>query len=250
MRAHAFAIALAALINLPAAAQNSRVSFELGLGVGSTSDIFRQELIYPPSGPSTGGTSTTRLSVGGGSFGSARVAFRVAGPWLLVGEVTDGSSDYHYGESFVAPLGVSTLDQTGVARRSAFGIGVARRTALGALPLFIEPELGFALQRLRVGQTTECVPTAPTLGSTGPSCIPSERWERTYTAPSVRGGLSVGYAVLPRVTVLLRGLYSVGRTSTEEGVYTDLLPQFDWEEAPKTQTVRTSQVSVGFRFAP
>jgi hypothetical protein len=68
--------------------------------------------------------------------------------------------------------------------------------------------------------------------------------------PSVGGGLSVGYAIAPNVAVELRGQYSVGRTSTKEGFYVDLLPQYDWAEAPKSQTIRSSQVSVGLRIAP
>lgn len=251
MRALTLASVLVALIPLPALAQEGRLSFELGGGLGRTSDMFHQDLTYPPTALIGGATSTTRLTLAGGSVGAARVVYRVAGPWLLVGEVSDGSTEYHYLERVVTSTGLTGLQERwGGARRSAVAVGVGRRATLGALPLSVEPEVGVAMQRLRVGRQVECVPTAPSLGGGGAPCIPSARWERTYSAPSVQAGLSLGYAILPRVTVQLHGAYSVGRMSTEEGFYEDLIPEADWMEAPKSQVVRTSQLSVGLRLAP
>jgi hypothetical protein len=138
----------------------------------------------------------------------------------------------------------------GTASRTAFSLALAHRSDLTALPISIEPELGFAMQWFRVGAPgTECIPFPPTLGSISP-CTASQRWERTYSAPSVQGGLSLGYDIGPRVALLLHGQYSVGRTSTREAFYEDLLPEFDYMEAPTSQTVRTSHLSLGLRFAP
>jgi hypothetical protein len=248
MRTPVLAMVVVALVGWPAFAQDGRVSFELTAGRGTTSDIFHQDLAYT-DGTLAGGRSSTWLTVAGASFGSARVAYRAAGPWLLIAEVMDGSTEYHYAQRFTSGTGSFMDDRWGGARRRAFGVGVGRRTMLGVVPLSIQPELGFALHQLRVGSQVECLPTAPSLGGS-PSCIPSQRWERTYSAPSVQGGLSLGYSILPRVAVQLHGQYAVGRASTEEGFYQDLLPQYDWMEAPKTQTIRTFQLSGGLRISP
>jgi hypothetical protein len=63
-------------------------------------------------------------------------------------------------------------------------------------------------------------------------------------------GISLGYPVARWAEMRLRGQYSVGRASTKDGFYDDLLPVFDWMEAPTSQTVRSSYLSLGLRVAP
>jgi hypothetical protein len=252
MRTLTLTLLLAALGATPSAAQGGRVSFELAGGPSTTSAVFEQQVVVPAGTIGmASGTSLTRLSIDDAGMIGGRIAYQVTGPWTLVGQLGQGSTGYHYYQSFSGTGGVlSTQEQWGTARRSTFALGIARRSTLAAMPLFIEPELGIAVQRLRVGNPgVACVPTPPSLGAPTP-CLASARWERTYSVPSVGAGLSLGYAIAPRVAVQLRGQYSVGRTSTKEAFYVDLLPQYDFMEAPTSQTVRSSHLSVGLRVAP
>ncbi len=114
--------------------------------------------------------------------------------------------------------------------------------------MIIEPELAVAMQRLRVGDAAAlCLPTPPSQGQVG-VCPMNARWMRTYVVPSVGTGLSVGYAIVPRVAVQLRGQLSIGLTSTKDAFYDDLAPQLDFAEAPKWHAIRSSHLSLGLRL--
>lgn len=241
-------VLLAALGVQPAAAQGGRVSLELTGGRGTNSPIFEHEV--RETVPAR--TSLRRLSLDDAFVVSARVGYRVTGSWTLVGEVGEGPTDYsHSWVTTIPGVGVvESTEQWGSARRTMVSLGLAHRFTPLVRPLSIEPELGVAMQRLRVGNPgVACVPQPPSLGGYAP-CVASERWERTYSVPSVGAGLALGYTVLPRVDVQLRGRYSVGRTSTREGFFVDLIPQYDFAEAPTSQTVRSTHLSVGLRIAP
>jgi hypothetical protein len=250
MRIRTLTILLVAIGAVPSAAQDSRFSFDVGGGPSATSPIFDHAVFYSGIG-SSGVTDRTRLSIDDATIVTGRIAYRLDGPWTVVGELGRGSTNYSYRLSSVATGGgSSTTEQRGHASLATFSLGVARHSMLAAIPLFIEPELTIAMQRLRVGDPEAfCMPTPPSAGQIG-GCPAPVRWQRTYSVPSVGAGLSLGYAIVPQVAVQVHGQYAVGRTSTKEAFYDDLAPQYDFAEAPKSQTVRSSYVSVGLRIAP
>lgn len=249
------ALCFGALVAVSARAQDGRVSFELAAGRGANSPIFQHEVSDGPSGL---GSNVTRLLVRDGSMLSGRIGYRVAGAWMLVGELGHGRTEYYY--SSISTSGgrfAASSEQWGTARRTALSVGVSHRAALAAMPLILEPEIGLAMQWLALGNPgPECGVQPPSLGVQPPSvgvlapCFVSERWERTYGVPSLGAGLSLGYAISARVAVQLHGRYAVGRTSTREGFYVKLLPQYAYLEAPTSQTVRSSHLSLGLRIAP
>jgi hypothetical protein len=248
LRALPLALLFGAFLAVPAIAQGGRVSFEVAAGRGTNSPIFQHEVAASPSDPSA---NVTRLLMNDGSIISARLGYRLTGPWILVGELGYGRTEYYY-SSFSTSGGrfTGSNEQWGTARRTSFSVGVSRRSALASLPLTIEPELGFAMQWLALGNPgPECGVQPPSYGVPA-MCFVSAPWERTYDVPSAGAGLSLGYAIASHVAVSLRGRYAVGRTSTREAFYVKLLPQYAYLEAPTSQTVRSSQLSVGLRIAP
>jgi hypothetical protein len=241
---------LAVCAALPATAQGGRFSFELGGARATNSEIFEQTVSFITP---NGGTTATRLALDGGTLGAARIAYRTAGGWMLVADLGHGSARYVYTHDVTASSlgGSSTETRTGGASRTTLGIAVAHRTEFLRLPLSVEPEIGIALHRLTVGNPgVQCIPQAPTLGGPTDSCATSEQWEQVYSVPSASAGLSLGYAIAPRLAVELRGLYAIGRTSTEKGFYVDFIPDFDYAEAPKSKVIRSTQLFVGLRVTP
>lgn len=247
MRIQVLSILLAAVAIAPVAAQNGRLSVEVSVGRSTNSALYEHEV----ADAAIGSTMETRLSVDDARTISGRLGYRVGGGWMLISELVQGSTGFRYSEFATSRTFGSqfTNEQWGTASRTAVSVGIAHRSVLAAFPLFVEPELSIGTQRLRVGRPSiDCVPQPPSLGVV--PCVPNERWERTYSVPGVGAGLSLGYAIVPRVAVQMRGQYSVGRTSTEEAFYVDLIPQYDYAEAPKSRTIRSSHLSLGFRVTP
>jgi hypothetical protein len=67
--------------------------------------------------------------------------------------------------------------------------------------------------------------------------------------PSASGGLTLRQAITPRLGLELRSACTIGRANTE-GFYQDLAPEYDAIEAPKHQTVRTGEASLGIWIRP
>ena len=232
----------------PSAAQGSRLSFELAGGPSTTSPIFAHDFV---SGGFTvlPGTMVTRLSIDDAPVASARVGYRLLGPLMLVAELAQGTTDYHYYQSFTGTNANSyQVDQRGPARRTAFGLGVTSHATIAALPLFIEPEVDILMERLRVGESPFDCAVVVLLSDVPYGCPVYPAWQRTYSVPSVGVGAAVGYTLAPWAALQLRARYSVGRTRTAASYFNNLSPQFNWSATPTSQTIRASQLSVGLRI--
>jgi hypothetical protein len=247
MKGLTYTIALCALSAASAAGQGGRISFELALGRSANSPLFEQAV-----GPDQlhSATTTTRLSIDDASTASGRVGYRFTGNWMITGELARSSTSHYYSK-FVTGQGFVGYaeERRGAASETSLGLGVSHRTVLAALPFFIEPELAVVMRRIRVGNPNACIPLPPSEYGPG-ACAQAQRWEDTYSVPSLGAGVSAGFTIVSRLALEVRGRYSVGRTSTKKGFYDDLVPFLDYAEAPTSYVVRTSQLSAGFRITP
>jgi hypothetical protein len=141
--------------------------------------------------------------------------------------------------------GSSRLEARRPARVTTLGGGVGRSFALPRGGRELELTLGGAVERFSLDRL-EPVCLAPSLGY---PCEPADPWDGRYTVPSVNGALALRQPLTPKMGVELRGGYSVGRANTES-LYRDLVPVLDAYEAPKRQTVRTGDLSLGLWVRP
>jgi hypothetical protein len=240
-------------------AQEPRFAVVITHGRSATTAIY-DRAIDITEGPSwlLPSREYTRLSVDDGAMTSLRVAYRLAGAWRVSGEVARGAATYDYierSENIDNPALASSLQARGPARRSLYSFAISRRSRVLGTPAFVEPEVGVTVHGLRVGRGLPLCPVVPpSAGAPQPGgdwcAFSREQWERTYTAPSVATGLVLGFPLTRWSNVQLRGQYSVGRLSTREGFWVDLIPELDYAEAPKSRQISSLWLSAGISLAP
>ena len=250
-KVRALSLLLVAGVAMPAEAQWDRFSLELGAAHSSNTRIFDRTVTDDAAATA----SVTRLEVEHGAMESVRIGYAAGGRWMLLADVEYGATHYAYTNATLFFRSTDSRElpypTKGDATRTALGLTVAYRAALEERPVSIQPEVGLVLYRLKVGQPGEvCVPQPPTLGGSSGYCVTSPQWQQVYRVPSVSGGLSVGYQIGPRMSVEVRGLYAIGRTSTEKGFFVDYPPPLEYLEAPKSAIVHSTQGSVGIRIRP
>jgi hypothetical protein len=263
MRSSTTAVLLALALAPPSLAQEPRFAIELTGGRNSTTAIYDHTVFHPGDAGRIPARDQTRLSLGDAATTGARVVYRVAGAWRISAEMGRGTTTYEYVERLEQLDGsglASWTEHFGGARRTSYGLRVGRRSHLFATPLFVEPELGGTVHRLTVGGGQPPCLQAP-LPPSGdvPGVVPGsgpcprlsrERWARTYSVPSIAGGLTLGYRLARRASMQIRGQYSVGRVSTKEAFWVDYVPQFDYAEAPRSRRIESVHLSAGISVSP
>lgn len=249
MRIRLFAPALLVLAGAHAAsAQQSRVTLSVTAGRQWNSALFDHAAAFTTGGYQV--SMAERLRVPEATRAGARVSVRVAGPWLVYADVAHASTHLRYRDDqmVIDPQGLiasSHAETRKPARVTSWGGGVGRTLDLPRRLPELALTLGGAVQRYSLDRE-QFICTAP---SGGFSCPPSDPWETRYTVPSVSGGLTLRQALTPRFGVELRSAYTIGRIETT-GMRDDLVPELDAYEAPKHQTVRTGDVSLGLWVRP
>jgi hypothetical protein len=223
------------------AAQGPRLVVTPRIGSVSPTTLFE----HIRSQPSVEGevTSTERLQVGRTTTLGGQVSLRLLGPWRVYGEVGYGGSSYtHLNRSEWGTL-ISEETAGGSTATTTFALGVGRQLRLGAGAPFLDLTVGGALQRLHVGDLPSTCPDLPPSSGFVPSCR-ARRWERRYNVPGVVSGLTVGQHLTRHVGIQVGATYALGRANTEN-FWAPLRPEFQYLEAPKSYTVRTTQLSAG-----
>jgi hypothetical protein len=231
-----------------ASAQQSRLSVTLLAGRQWNGPIFSHEVSFFVDSRQV--RSLERLEVPEATRAGARVSYRVAGPWLVYAEGAYGGSHVGYvlEQRVTTPGGQDGFQRSErrkPARVTTLGAGVGRSFALPRGLPELALTVGGALQRFSLdAQEQECGTT-----SQGYLCVDGDPWESHYSVPSLSGGVLLRQALTRNVGIELRGAGSVGRANTE-GFYEDLVPSLDAFEAPRRQTVRTGEVSLGLSVRP
>lgn len=230
------------------AAQQPRVTITLTGGQQWNSALFDHTAAFDAQDRHM--TMAKSLRVPESTMAGARVAARVAGPWLVYADVAHGSARMGYVDDVRATLTDGSVltgrqESTRPARITSVGAGVGRGITLPRGLPELELTVGGAVQRFGIDRV-QFLCGAP---SQGVPCGGEDPWKRSYTVPSASGGLTLRQAITPRLGLELRSAYTIGRVGTE-GLGHGLPAELAAYEAPTHQTVRTGEASLGVWVRP
>ena len=243
----AFASAMCALSAPSARAQQPRLTIAPFVSRTDPSAIYDHATTFTGPGGAPG-TSVERLGVKPATTFGATATFRVAGPWILAAHVATGSSDYHYFQRDESGGLFSQSEQWGDAEVRTASLSVGRRFDALAGLTYLDLFAGGSLQRLSVRSAPGCgaPPGPPSNGSPG-TTFGCDAWHRSYSMPGAIGGAQLYRRLTSHFGIHLGGSYSFSRADTK-AFWTDLLPQYDQYEAPKSHQVRASQIFLGLGY--
>lgn len=230
------------------AAQQPRVTVTLLGGQQWNSALFSQTGSYTLGDQEWHMVKSMRVPEA--TIAGARVTARVAGPWRVYADLSHGSSRMGYVDDTRSTLPDGTElysrhESIRPARITTVGAGVGRGVPLPRGFPELELTVGGALQHFGIDRA-QYLCGAP---SQSVPCGDEDPWESSYTVTSAVGGLTLRQAITRQVGLELRSAYTIGRANTE-GFYQDLAPEYDAIEAPRHQTVRTGEASLGIWVRP
>ena len=230
-------------------AQQPRLTIAPLVGRADPSSIYDHTIVFPPA--SSGGspvTSVERLSVNPATTVGATVDFRVGASWVLSARASRGSSKYEYFQRDESGGLVSQNEERGPAEVTSAALTLGRRFDAVPLLTYLDLFAGGSLQVLNVRPFPGCgAPPPPP--SAGVVTVPfgCDAWHHRYSAPGVIGGAQLHRRIAEHWGFHGGGSFSLSRADTKV-FWTDLLPQYDQYEAPKSHRLHAVQWSLGLAY--
>lgn len=223
-------------------AQPARFSITPFSGYVWATPIFHYEEQYPrPNWPGLTERYYQHLSVRAAQTLGASVEFRAGGGWILYGSGTSAPTSFDYADSADFGPGVwNSLRVWDKAKIGTWEIGAGKIFRLSDTFPELRTTLGVGAYRFAL----DYVPLVCQPPSTGFVCSGSDPWDDHYNVASLIGGVAIRKPLDSHLAIELGVKASVGKANTE-GFHRDLVAELDQYEAPKSQLVRTTQISLG-----
>ena len=215
-------------------AQLSRFSITPAIGRVWPTSIFEHNSTFPAFGGFPPESRVQRLWVHPARLLGGTVEFSAGRGWIIYAsgrgsrETVMQYNDSTFGEHF------SVREHATI---KLWELGAGKIFRLGERLPQLRATLGGGSYRFALNAYAQCFPN-------GFCPFPPPPYRSHYNIPTLVGGLLLRQPVTTHFALELGGKESVGRANTKS-FFVDLLPQFDQFEAPKTQIVRTTQLSLG-----
>jgi hypothetical protein len=213
-------------------AQLSRFSITSEIGRVWPTSIFEHNPTYPAFAGFPPRSRIQQLWVHPAQLLGASVEFSAGRGWIVY---ASGRGSSETVVQFKDSTSSEEYFDRAPAKIKLWELGVGKNFRLGKRLPQLRATLGGGSYRFSLDRNSNCFPSG--------YCpfLPSP-WRSHYNIPTIVGGLLLRQRVTSHIALELGGKQSVGRADTEN-FFVDLLPQFDQFEAPKTQIVRTTQLS-------
>lgn len=235
---------------LTVAAQTPRLTIAPFLAWTSSSALFEHNVYYPPpTGSTISSTSAEKLAVDAARTLGGAVSLRVVGPWVLTFAGDAGTSSYHYyNRTASSNGGASGTEMNGPMNIGSAALTLGRGWNDPRKLWQLSVGIGGLVEQLNVHHPSVCAPPPPP-SSGSPASAPScGAWQRNYSVPGALGTLSVERHLTSTWSVQLGGSYALQRADTK-AFWTDLQPQYDQYEAPKSYAMHTVHVTLGIGYS-